>query len=261
MRVRSVVQGILLASAVLMGACGPAPSSDWVLLSEDSEGKPTFINSESIRWRGEGLAVYRRVVGDPSAEDRVEFLQALDCVNLRWAFLTLDEGLLDSILGDSLQPEEWELLALTPANRVLLDTVCEAFPPARWIRVLNEGSEELGGLKDVWVDRETLDGPSRDSVWTEMEDLGYSDDVIRSWSRWNEVSPDSGYFMIQADVACDKSLLRYLENSRYTREGELDGEAANVDFWFLMSELSFEEQVYGAVCRMAKFFQPGAGRP
>jgi len=102
MRVRIFSQRLLWIYAITITGCEPAPSSDWLLLSEDSEGKPTYIDAEGVHLRDEGVAVYRRVVGDPSAADRVEFVQALDCVNLRWAFLTLDESSLDSIAGMSL---------------------------------------------------------------------------------------------------------------------------------------------------------------
>jgi len=256
MRKRSPIQGLLWIYIITVAACEAAPSSDWVLLSEDSEGKPTFIDGESIRRKDEGVAVYRRVVGEPSAADRLEFVQALDCVNLRLAFFTLDESLLDSIAGMSLFPEEWELLPLTPANRVLLEEVCEGFSPARWIRVLRKDSKEPGELKEVWVDRETITGPSRDSVWTEIQDLGYSQEVLRSWSRWQDASPDSGYLEVQADVACDLGVVRYLESARYSTEGELIHPEETTDFWYNMFPSSFEIEVFGTVCRMADFFQP-----
>jgi len=156
----------------------------------------------------------------------------------------------------SLFPEEWSLLALTPANRVLLDEVCEGYSPARWIRVLRKDSEEPGELKEVWVDRETMTGPSQDSVRTEFEDLGYSEKVFRSWSRWQDASPDSGFLMIQADVACDQGVLHYLENSRYSREGELVRQAETPDLWFPMYMYSFEGQVFNVVCEMGEFFEP-----
>jgi hypothetical protein len=261
MRARLVIQGLFWFCLINITACEQAPSSDWVLLSEDSEGKPTFIDGESIRWSDGGIAVYTRAVGDPSAPDRVEFVQGLDCTNLRWAFFTLDESLLDSIAGATLFPEEWELLELNPANRVLVDTVCEGFPPTRWIRVLKENPEGPGDLRDVWVDRETLTGPIRDSVWTEMEDLGYSEEIVRSWSRWNDASPDSGYLLMEADVACDKGVLRYLENSRYSKEGELVSRADTTEFWYILFEASFEREVFSVVCRMQEFFPPEPGRP
>ena len=195
-------------------------------------------------------------MGDPSAADRVEILQGLDCVRLRWAFLGLDESQLDEIAEENLFPEDWSLLALTPANRVLLDEVCEGFSPARWIRVLRLDPEEPGDLKEVWVDRETLSGPSQDTVRTEIEGPGYSEEIFRSWSRWNDASPDSGYLMVQADASCDLRALRYLENSRYSMEGELVRQAERSDLWFPLFERSFEEQVFTVVCAMGEFFEP-----
>jgi hypothetical protein len=247
---------VTLVSTLTVTGCEPAPASDWVLLSEDSEGQPTYIDVESIHLRDEGVAVYRRVVGDPTAADRLEYLQALDCVNLRWAFLTLDESALDSIAGMSLSPEEWSLLELTPANRALLDQVCQGHSPARWIRVLRKNAEAPGELKEVWVDRETITGPGQDSVWTEQEDLGFSEDVFRSWSRWVDASPDSGYLVIQADVACDLGAFRYLENTRYSNEGELILQGETPDFWLYMFRDSFGDQVFGVVCEMGDFFSP-----
>jgi hypothetical protein len=255
MRVRVVIQGLLLAAPLSLTACDSTPASDWVLLSEDSEGKPTYVDTESIRWREGGVAVYRRVVGEPFAADRVEFVQGLDCVNLRWAFFTLDESLLDSIAGSDLLPEEWSILALTPANRALIDELCQGFSPTRWVRVLNEDPEEPGDLEEVWVDRETLVGPFSDSVKTEMEEETHSEEVFRSWSRWYEASPDSGYLEIQAEVACDQGVLRYLESSRYSKEGELVSRTEPTDLWFYMYEASFERKVFTLVCDMGSFFQ------
>jgi len=261
MRVRVLFPGFIVSFAISILACEPAPSSEWVLLADDSDGKPTFIDVESIRRRDGGIAVYRRAVGEPTAPDRVEFVQGLDCTNLRWAFFTLDESALDSIAGLDLFPEEWEILALNPANRVLVDTVCEGYVPTRWIRVLKEKPENPGDLKDVWVDRETVLGPREDSVWTELEDMGRSNDIYRSWSRWYDTAPDSGYYLIQADVACDKGTLRYLENARYSKDGEMILRSETTDLWYLMSEVSFERQVFGAVCRMGDFFQEEPGQP
>jgi len=254
MRVRIFSQGLLWIYAITIIGCGPPPSSDWILISEDSLGKSTFINGESIRRRDNGVSVYRMVVGEPLSADGVEFVQGLDCVNLRWSILTLDEALLDSIAETNLYPEEWGLLAFAPANRALLEKVCDGFPPDRWIRVLEKDSNEPGELKEVWVDRETITGPSRDSVWTEFEDLGYSEEVFRSWTRWHDASPDNGFFEIQADVACDRGVLRYLENWKYSKEGELVHQAESVDLWFPMFQYSFEEQVFDVVCAMGEFF-------
>ena len=255
MRVRHFVQGLVWVHIVAMMACESTPSSDWVLLSEDSDGQPTYIDAESIRLGDDGVAVYRRLVGDTLATSQVDFLQALDCVNLRWAFLTLDETLLDSIARTTLETEEWSALALTPANRTLLDEVCSDYSPTRWIRVLRNDTEEAGELKEVWVDRESITGPHQDSVRTEMEDLGLSEDVFRSLSRWHDAVPDSGYLMIQAEVACDKGALRYLENSRYSPEGELLRETETPDLWFPMFRDSFEDQVFSVVCEMEDFFR------
>jgi hypothetical protein len=249
---------VTLVCTITVTGCELATASDWVLLSEDSEGQPTYIDAGSIHLRDQGVAVYKRVVGDPSAPDRVEFLQALDCVKLRWAFLTLDESVLDSIAGMSFSSEEWSLLELTPANQALLDQVCEGYPPARWIRVLRKNTDAPGELKEVWVDRETITGPAQDSVRTEVEDMGFSEDVFRSWSRWVDASPDSGYLMIQADVACDLGTFRYLESARYSNEGELILEGETPDFWLYMFRDSFGEQVFGVVCEMGDFFHPGS---
>lgn len=255
MRARFFTRGLPWIFAIIIISCGPAPASHWVLLSEDSDGKPTFINTESIRLDQGGVAIYTRATGDSLAADRVEFLQALDCVNLRWAFLTLDESLLDSLAATSFSTQKWSLLALTPANRVLLDEVCQDFPPTRWIRVLREDTEEPGDLKEVWVDRVSIMGPRRDSVRTELEELGGSQEVFRSWTRWHDVSPDSGYLLVHADVACDRNVLRYLENSRYSKEGERVSQAETTDLWYPIFTLSFDEQVFGAVCDMGEFFQ------
>jgi hypothetical protein len=257
MSVRFVILGFLLGTALSVMACDPPPPSDWALLSEDSEGEPTYIDLESIRRKDGGVAVYRRVVGEPVAADRVEFVQGLDCVNLRWAFFTLDESLLDSIAGTTLYPEEWSVLAFTPASRVLLDEVCQGFSPARWIRVLKEEAEGPGDLKEVWVDRETLQGPSSDTVQTELAGGGYSEEIFRSWSRWDDASPDSGYTMVQADVSCDQGALRYLESSRYSKEGEILDQAETPELWLPLYEASFERQVFMLVCEMGRFFLDG----
>jgi len=251
------LRGFPSVLALFAAACGPGSSPEWTLLSEDSEGKPTYVSPETIHLNEDGTAVYVRAVGAPGAPDRVEFLQGLDCVRLRWVFLSLDESLLDSVAGEHLDSQEWPLLALTPANRALLDEVCSGIPPTRWIRVLLEaGAEDPGELKEVWVDRETLGEPVRDSVWTEREDLGFADEVVRSWTRWEDAFPDSGYLMTQADVACDLGVLRYLENSRYSEDGTLVRRLETTELWYPMAQESFERKVYREVCAMPSFFQP-----
>jgi hypothetical protein len=254
MRVDLVIQRLLWICTISITACETAPSYDWVLLSEDSEGKPTFIDAADVRWVDEGVAIYRRAVGEPDAADRLEFVQALDCVNLRWAFLTLDESRLDSMADANLSPEEWSMVALNPANRALVDELCEGHSPARWLRVQKRDSDEPGDLKEVWVDRESITGPTRDSVWTETESVGYSEEVLRSWSRWLDASPDRGYLMIQADVACDLGFVRYLENSRYSWDGELVRQFETTDTWTLMFRGTPEREVFGAVCSVKEFF-------
>jgi hypothetical protein len=134
--------------------------------------------------------------------------------------------------------------------------VCREFTPARWIRVLREDAENPGDLKEVWVDRESVLGPRHDSVWTEMGDLGVSAEVFRSRTRWHDFSPDSGYALVEADVACDREALRYLENARYSKEGALLRRADAEDIWFSMLKFSFEAQVFEVVCDMGSFFQP-----
>ncbi len=255
MRRRVITRGILGIFTITITACDPTPDSRWVLLSEDSDGKPTFIDAESVRLDEDGVVIYARAMGDPLSADGVEFLQALDCVKLRWAFLTLDESSLDSIAATELLTEEWSLLALTPANRLLLDAVCEDFSPSRWIRILRKDTEEPGDLKEVWVDRQSIMGPFGDSVRTQLGNLGFSSEVRRSWTQWRDASPDSGYAMVQADVACDLGGVRYLENSRYSMEGERVSEAETTDLWFSMYPLSFEEEVFSTVCEMGRFFQ------
>lgn len=254
MRVRLVIGGLLWICTITMTACETDRGSRWVLLSSDSDGSPTYIDAESIRLRDEGVAVYRRVVGDPSADDRIELVQGLDCVNLRWAFLSLDESLVDSFAEEALVTEEWSLLALTPANRVLLDEVCEGFSPSRWIRVLKENADEPGNLREVWVDLETLDGPGQDTVRFEIDDDVFSGEVFRVWSRWYPVSADGGYLMLHTAVSCDEAAYRYLENSRYSKEDELIGQSALPDFWLSVIPVSFEEEVYLRVCEMGRFF-------
>lgn len=256
MRARFFNRGLPWIYAIIITSCGPAPTPHWVLLSEDSDGRPPFIDAESIRLDENGVAIYTRAEGDSLAADRVEFLQALDCVNLRWAFLTLDESLLDSLAATSLSSQEWSLLALTPTNRGLLDEVCQDFSPTRWIRVLREDTEEPGDLKEVWVDRESIMGPRRDSVRTELEDLGVSQEVFRSWTRWQDASPDSGHLMIHADAACDRHAMRYLESSRYSKEGEQVSQTEAGDLWYPIFLASFEEEVFGAVCDMGEFLKP-----
>jgi hypothetical protein len=258
MRPQFFIRGLSWIFLIIITACGPTPASKWVLLSEDSDGEPTSIDAESVRLGDDGVAIYARVVGDPVAANRVEFLQALDCINLRWAFLTLDEDMLDSLAATSFSTQEWSLLVLNPANQVLLDEVCQDFSPTRWIRVLREDTEEPGNLKEVWVDRESIMGPRRDAVRLELEDLGNSDEVFRSWTRWHDASPDSGYVTVQADVACDLNAIRYLENSRYSKDGELVSQAEPTDVWYPILQISFEAQVFGAVCDMGKFFKPEA---
>lgn len=255
MRARLFFPALSWMYMILITACGPTPASNWVLLSEDSDGEPTFIDAESVRLGDDGVAVYTRAVGDLLAANRVEFLQGLDCVNLRWVFLTLDEDMLDSLAATSFSTQEWSLLVMNPANRVLLDEVCQDFSTARWVRVLREDTERPGDLKEVWVDRESILGPRREDVRFELEDMGDSDEVFRSWTRWHDASPDSGYVMIQADVACDLNAIRYRENSRYSKDGELVSQTEPTDVWYPIRPISFEAQVFGAVCDVGKFFQ------
>lgn len=255
MRVRLLIQRLLWTCMIPTLACESGSSSEWVLLSADSDGQPTFIDAASIRQRGEGVAVYRRVVGDPSAADRVELVQGLDCVNLRWAFLSLDESLLDSIAGAELSPDEWSLLALNPANRVLLGEVCQGYSPSRWIRVLEEGAENIGDLREVWVDRETLTGPNQDTVRTEFEDPGFSEEIFRARSRWDVFSPDSSYVMVEADVSCDRRAFLYLESTMYSGDGEVVDQGNLPDFWIPFLSKSFDERVYTLVCDLGRFFQ------
>lgn len=264
MRLRLVIKGLLFFCTIAMIACEPDRAPRWVLLSSDSDGRPTSIDAESIRMRDEGVAVYSRVVGEPSADDRIQLVQGLDCVNLRWAFLSLDESLLDSIAGEELAPEEWSLLELNPANRVLLDEVCEGFTPDRWIRVLKKNTDVLGDLREVWVDRETLNGPGQDTIHFEGQFEGefegendvVSGEVFHAWSRWYPVSPDSGYVMLHTAVACDQGAYRYFENSSYTREGGLIRQAETLDSWFSFFEGSFDLDVHSTICEMGRFFEP-----
>jgi len=256
MRGRFVIGGILCACTIALAACGADPASRWVLLSSDSDGHPTFIDAESIHLRDGGVAVYTRVVGDPSEDSRVQVVQGLDCENLRWALLSLDESLLDSIAEGELAPEEWPLLALNPANRALLGEVCEGFSPNRWIRVLKENSDEIGSLREVWVDLETLDGPEQDTVWFEGVDSVFSGEVFRAWTRWHPVSADSGYLMLHTAVSCDQSAVRYLDKSSYSREGDVISQVTTPEFWMSIIPESFEAMVYQTVCELGSFFDP-----
>ena len=249
-------RGLLWICTITIVACEPARSSDWVLLSEDSAGRSTYFDAGSIRLRDDGVAVLRRLTGEPSAVDRVDLVQDLDCVNLRWAYISLDETLLDSIAEASLPTEGWSLLALNPADRILMDHACEGSSPARWISVLRMEAMEPGDLKEAWIDRETLTGPHQDTVRTEMEDPALSMEIFRAWSRWDYASPDSGYAMVQTEVSCDKGALRYLENSRYSPGGELVRRTRRPELWYFIFSGSFEDRAFSAFCKMGRFFQP-----